>query len=499
VFSVGIGVRSLPHPESLADLPEKREHADTHQHCECESQTGIPFLNGVAPDSEGDRVHGDLGACGGGLHGLRGPRCRSEHAGGCSTSDPLLARRRTERKTRRVSDAAAREGLLSLQVRQDSPDFLDLPWTVPLPRWGELSPRVVEVQRGLSRHEVVFVSYGGVIYAIKELPPRLAEREYDLLRALEERALPSVLGTGHARIRRADGEKSLLFTRYLEASLPYRTLFMDPGLERYRERLLDAISGLLVRLHLAGFYWGDCSLSNTLFRRDAGELTAYAVDAETSELHEGLSDGQREQDLMILEENIAGELADLAALGALPNSLSVYETGENICQRYRRLWSEIRRETVIAPHETYRIQERIRALNELGFSVGEFELVASRDGHDWRLRTIVTDRDYHRHLLHSLTGVVATDAQAVLLLNEIKELKATLARELNRSVALSVAGSHWLERRFRPTALRLCAARPKSEPCELYCQLLEHKWYLSERAQRDVGLDAAVDDFLRRS
>ncbi len=394
---------------------------------------------------------------------------------------------------------APRPGLLSLQARHGSPDFLDLPWSAPLAQWQERCARIVEVQRGLSRHEVVFVSYGGGIYALKELPPGLAEREYELLRALEERALPAVSAVGHARaFREEDGEKSVLVTRHLEGSLPYRTLFMDPGLERYRERLLDAISSLLVRLHLAGFYWGDCSLSNTLFRRDAGELTAYAVDAETSELHEALSDGQREQDLMLLEENIAGELADLSALLALPASLPVYETGANICRRYRRLWSEIRKETLIARHETYRIQERIRALNELGFSVGEFQLLAATDGHHLRLRTIVTDRDYHRHLLHSLTGVVASDAQAVLLLNEIKELKATLAQELNRSVALSVAASRWLDGRFRPATLRLCAALSKTDPCEVYCQLLEHKWYLSENAQRDVGLDAAIDDLVRR-
>ena len=68
---------------------------------------------------------------------------------------------------------------------------------------------------------------------------------------------------------------------------------------------------LLVRLHLAGFYWGDVSLSNTLFRRDAGPFAAYLVDAETGEFHETLSRGQREYDLELARINIAGELLDL--------------------------------------------------------------------------------------------------------------------------------------------------------------------------------------------
>lgn len=35
------------------------------------------------------------------------------------------------------------------------------------------------------------------------------------------------------------------------------------------------------------------------------------------------------------------------------------------------------------------------------------------------------------------------------------------------------------------------------DPAELYCQILEHKWYLSEKAQHDVGHQIAIEDFLR--
>ncbi|WP_224368225.1 DUF4032 domain-containing protein [Hyalangium versicolor] len=394
-------------------------------------------------------------------------------------------------------------GLTAIQIRQGHPDFLDLPWNLPLAEWEGKCKRLVQVPRGLSRHEVLFVSYGKVIYALKELPPRVAKREYDVLRGLEDRELPAVVAVGLVRARTGvegadvEGEESgILITRFLEGSLPYRTLFMNQGLERYRERLLDAMASLLVRLHLAGFYWGDCSLSNTLFRRDAGELQAYAVDAETSELHEKLSDGKRLHDLDIMEENVAGGLADLAAMVALPPSLDVFETGPNIRKRYERLWEEINKELPIAPQESYRIHERIRALNDLGFSVGEVDLVASGEGDHLRMRTIVTDRSYHRHQLHSLTGLEAEDRQATLLLNEIQELKATLTKELNRSIPLSTAAFRWLEDRFNPTAQKLQPVRDGTDMSELYCQVLEHKWFLSERAKKDVGLQPAIDDYL---
>ena len=96
-------------------------------------------------------------------------------------------------------------GLIGIHVRQGHPDFLDLPWQLPLSRWPEQCRRIVEVERGLSRHEVLFVSYDGAIYALKELPFRAGEREYELLRELEQHKLPAVAPAGHARARRGCG------------------------------------------------------------------------------------------------------------------------------------------------------------------------------------------------------------------------------------------------------------------------------------------------------
>jgi hypothetical protein len=355
------------------------------------------------------------------------------------------------------------------------------------------------VPRGISRHEVLFVQYPEGLYAVKELPAPLGEREYDALRWLEERSLPAVVPAGHARVNTAAGQGSVLITRFLDASLPYRTLFQTPGLERYRERLLDSVAELLVRLHLAGFMWGDFSLSNCLFKRDAGELQAYLVDAETSEMHPELSPGQRQLDLQIMEENLAGELADLSAVVDLPPALDVFQTGAQIRSRYERLWAEITREEVLSPAEHWRIQERIRALNALGFSVSEVELVATGDGSKLRMRTIVTDRDYHRHTLHTLTGVVAEERQAAQMLNEIRELRATQARARGWKVTLGVAAYQWLTERYEPTLRRLAPLVGKlGEAGELYCQVLEHKWFLSEKAGRDVGLVYTLEDFFKR-
>ncbi|MDK6763610.1 hypothetical protein QP337_29110, partial [Escherichia coli] len=75
-----------------------------------------------------------------------------------------------------------------------------------------------------------------------------------------------------------------LITEHLPFSLPYRAIFGQQHRRATIAQLIDGLAVLLVRLHLLGFFWGDVSLSNTLFRRDAGTFAAYLVDAETGEL-----------------------------------------------------------------------------------------------------------------------------------------------------------------------------------------------------------------------
>lgn len=387
---------------------------------------------------------------------------------------------------------------MDVTIRPGHPDFLDLPWRLPLAEWVGNTPRLQEAPRGLSRHPVLFVNYDGVLYALKELPRDVAEQEYHLLCDIEARRLPVVTPVGFVRLSGPESERSVLITRYLEYSLPYRSLFMSMGLIRYREHLLDAIAGLLVQLHLAGVYWGDCSLSNTLFRRDAGTLQAYLVDAETAEIYENISPAMRFYDLEIMEENVSGDLRDLELDAPLDLNVPISDVSAYIRLRYGLLWEEITRETVINPGEHYRIQERIRALNSLGYSVGEVELLETQNGNQLRLRAVVSDRNFHRNQLMGLTGISAEENQARAMMNEIQEVKATLSSENNQSTPLSVAAYYWLEKIYTPTIERLQPVlTPESDAAELYIQVLEHKWYLSEEAHRDVGHQTAVEDFIK--
>jgi len=385
-----------------------------------------------------------------------------------------------------------------ITLRPGHADLSALPWELPFSEWATRCDNLVDVTRGVSRHPVLFVNVTGTVYALKELPIEVAEKEYLALTKLEDMRLPAVYPVGFVQTSTPDEGRSMLITKHLEYSIPYRALFHSSSLITYREHFLDAISSLLVQLHLAGVYWGDCSLSNTLFRRDAGTLQAYLVDAESLEFFSDYyPPAHRHQELDIMEENVNGELTDMLSVNQLLTNVPLHDVGAYIRLRYQKLWEEITREDIVNPTEQYIIQERIKALNALGYSVGEVELYPTQSGNQLRFRVVVTDRNYHRDQLLNLTGLEAEEMQARKMMNEILEVRALLSSNENRSVPVSVASYHWLKNIYEPTLqyFSTLIGSDMNLP-ELYCQVLEHKWYMSEKAQHDVGHRVAAENYL---
>ncbi len=380
-----------------------------------------------------------------------------------------------------------------LVARTGHPTFLDLPWGEPLEQWQ--SERFVSLIRGISRHVVRFVEYDGALYALKELPARPAQREWTLLRRLEGQGLPVVEAVGIVTGR---GElDAVLITRHLEYSLPYRALFSGAGIPDLRTHLLNGLVELLTRLHLRGFFWGDCSLSNTLFRRDAGALSAYLVDAETGELHGALSDGQRAYDLDIAQTNVIGELLDVDAEVGLPDDLDPDEIAAEIVRGYEALWSELTHEEVFGQDERFKVDERLRRLNGLGFDVEEIQLDATPEGYRLRLDPHVVEPGHHRHRLLRLTGLDAQENQARRMLNDLARYREALERKEGRTLPESVVASRWRDEVFEPTVAAVPEGLWERLPAaEIFHQVLEHRWFLSEQAKKDIGIAEAVRSYV---
>jgi hypothetical protein len=382
--------------------------------------------------------------------------------------------------------------------------LLSLPWTEPLAEWRD--ERLVEIrQRGISRHVVRFVYDDGVLYALKELSERLARREYRVLRALAELNIPAVEVVGIAvdldEAHQGDpNSDAILVTKFLSYATTYRAVFSNPRGLQPTDGLLDALVELLVRLHLSGFFWGDCSLSNTLFRHDAGKLEAYLVDAETSEQHPTLTDGQRQYDVELATERVGGELLDLQAGELLPPEVDPIEIADELDRRYQSLWQELTREEILRPDEQrYRIAERLHRLNELGFDAEEVELIGTPTGNKLRLRTRVAETGHDSRQLFLRTGIDAGENQARRLLNDIAGFRAWMEQKQGRPVSEVVAANRWLEEVYDPVIAAIPEGlRDRLPPAEIFHEVLEHRWYMSEAAGRDVGTTAAARDYFEQ-
>ena len=381
---------------------------------------------------------------------------------------------------------------------EPEPDFLGLPWSTPLDSWPD--ELAVRLPRGRHRHIVRFIEHEGRYFALKELPPNLANREWEFLTFLKDEGLPVVdlVGVAHDRVDSA-GEplESVLITRHLTYALPYLHLFAGQGGEGLHEKLIDALTVLLVRIHLVGLFWGDCSLGNALFRRDAGSLVAYIVDTETSERHERLSDGQRQHDLMIAKDNMAGGLYELEALGKLGEGVDPIAVVELLQIRYDELWTELTRTDVVGADEQWRIRDRLRRLNELGFDTAEMELVERNGEHVVIFRPAVLEEGHHKRQLMRLTGIDAEENQARRLLDAMRGFGLKLSEEAGRALPEAVVAYRWLTERYEPTIASIPdELRGRLVDAEIYHQILDHLWFLSEKAGSDIGLPEATKDYI---
>jgi len=374
-----------------------------------------------------------------------------------------------------------------------------LSWDQPLEEWPE-DPALAE-KRGISRHIVRLIRVNedpeAEIYAVKETVSEFANREYAALRQLRTLNAPSVDPIAVVEGRKdINGEElpCVLATRFLPYSLPYRVLLSGSVTAHDILNMANALALLLVRLHLLGFWWGDCSLSNTLFRRDAEGFAAYLVDAETGEFQKTLSDGQREHDLEIAHFNVAAELEDLALSGVLYPGMDPVRASDAVMKRYRRLWAALRDPQSLDPTDRRAVERAMRQLHDLGFAVEEVSIAIDGDNKVLKFQPKLVAAGYHTNRLRELMGLETEELQAKRILASFDRYRA---RESNNAISINESAFKWLTEIFNPIVNLVPAEHVgRVEPAQLFHEVLEHRWYLSEAAGHDVGLDFASKSYI---
>jgi hypothetical protein len=386
---------------------------------------------------------------------------------------------------------------LSITASEMAPELFELPWDTSLEAWPEET--IAALPKGISRHIVRFIHLGNHIVAVKETTEALAVREYEMLQKLNRLDVPCVepvaIVSGRAD-KRGEELPAALVTRHLRFSLPYRALYSQTLRPDTATRLADALAVLLVRLHIVGFFWGDVSLSNTLFRRDAGSFAAYLVDAETGELMPGsLSDGQRENDLEIARVNVAGELLDLQAGGRLDEDIDPVAVSNSIMESYRSLWDELTGWESFDQSERWRITQRVSRLNELGFDIENMSISSDDAGSSLRIQPKVVDAGHHTRRLLRLTGIDAGENQARRLLNDLDSYRAIHFPD--DEVDEEMGAHQWLSEVYDPIIRAIPREyRGKLEGPEIFHQWREHRAARSREEDRDVSREESLQSYI---
>ena len=142
----------------------------------------------------------------------------------------------------------------------------------------------------------------------------------------------------------------------------------------------------------------------------------------------------------------------------------------------------------------WRIEQRIEHLNGLGFDVEELDIVTDYDGDVVQIRPRVVELGHHSREVQELTGMHVEDNQARRLLNDLASFSAHF--DLGREDRMLVA-NRWLTQIYDPvTAMVPEEYRGKLEPAEFFHRVLEHRWYLSERAGHEIDIFDTARDYI---
>ena len=228
---------------------------------------------------------------------------------------------------------------------------------------------------------------------------------------------------------------------------------------------------LLVDLHRGGVFWGDCSLANTLFRRDGDKIQAFLVDAETSEIHP--SPVRRPARLRPRHPRRERRLRpgrprrDAGSARTRPTTRS---------RRPRRVRARYAGDVGRAAPRAGAVAGRSARRPGPGPAAQRPRLRGRRDhassrragGTDSvRLRVAVANRRFHARELERLTGLVALEGQARLLLNDLREYRAWLECDQGAAIDRARGRRALAARRPRADAGRAPAgdrARPRPDP-----------------------------------
>ncbi len=364
------------------------------------------------------------------------------------------------------------------------PALLPFPFEKNLEEWHAAGVALHVMRRGNSRHQVIFVksklASHPYKFAIKETTLEFARREIENYHKLHDLDIQTLTPVGivvrheediaietPAGIMYQENHTAFVITLLEDAVLPESVLFGLRFQQEARKEIFDAIAELFAKCHAKNVYWGDASLDNLLIKFIREEhtlgkrrkLVALLADAETTEIMPSLSTRLKEADIEFFFE-------------------SMLWLDEEFHQR------GIHRDKSITLADIAYLRGRYNALTTIWEAHKRFDAI--------------TNFNSERHF-----GRFRKASYADTLLKHLEEHKWYLSERMKTPVSMRDTTLDWYANYFLPIQDMLKQSNfadyfPDKTELEVYLEIMENKYYLSEQQKRDVGLSYAIKDFAKR-
>ena len=154
----------------------------------------------------------------------------------------------------------------------------------------------------------------------------------------------------------------------------------------------------------------------------------------------------------------------------------------------------LREPQILDPKDRHAVEGAMRSLHDLGFAVEEVEVKISGEAGGLTFLPKLVAAGYHQNRLLELLGLHAEELQAKRLLASFDRYRS---REKKPLPPIEESARRWLVEVFDHVINQIPSElRGRVEPAQMFHEILEHRWYLGEKAGRDVGIDFATQDYI---
>ena len=373
--------------------------------------------------------------------------------------------------------------------KKDWEQIEDFPWTKEIETWEGY--RFVERRKGESRHTLFFLRTDKGDVVIKRTSSESAEKEYYTYNKLISMGIPTIMPIGFAKKHKDGVEEGYLLTLYEKGSLPESHLMRLLKSEQYRDLVWNSIIALLVVMHLKGIFWGDPSLDNILVKFYKTKVEALLVDTETVQLYDYISEEKEKEDL----ERMFESLFAYSFVNDEFDERLFEKRKQYIEKRYNKLKKILNDELNIEKEDYFKLVKRVDDLFLLGYTV-------KPEGFSPKLKVMfkpVTPRKgWFVQMLEDMLGVSFTPEQSKKIFKEILQYRYRMSKSRKTEMKLGDAARDWYQHRFLPARRVFKQYFPDENPVKIYLEILTHKWFLSEKAGKGVGIVEAAKDYSRR-